>query len=65
MKHIVAAVLLGIASMSFGYTQEDINTANYLAEQGLIVDKSNHPNQYRLDDTISRAEVVGTALKLA
>ena len=56
--------VLSIPLWSLGYTIEDIHTADYLAERELIVDQSVNPVLYRLDNTITRAEVVGTALKL-
>ncbi len=45
------------------YSQNDIDTANFLAEKGIVTKQSN-PKNYRLDDYITRAELVGISLKL-
>jgi len=45
------------------YNSADVSNANFLAEKGLIVAQSTAAG-YRLDDTITRAEVVGIALKI-
>jgi len=45
------------------YTSTDVSNASFLAEKGLIVTQSTAAG-YRLDDTITRAEVVGIALKI-
>lgn len=47
----------------FAYTQTDADNANYLATKGIITTQSTTAG-YRLDDTITRAEVVGIALKI-
>lgn len=51
-------------SVVFAYTQTDVDNANFLAEKGLIVSYTNTPENYRLDDTITRAESMGIALKI-
>lgn len=50
-------------SSVFAYTQTDIANAQFLADKGIIVKQSTTAG-YRLDNTITRAEVVGIALKL-
>lgn len=45
------------------YSSTDVSNATFLADQGIIVKQSTDKN-YRLDDTITRAELVGIALKL-
>jgi len=45
------------------YTQTDVDNAHFLAEKGLIT-KQNSGDAYRLRDRITRAELVGIALKL-
>ncbi len=45
------------------YTQADISNAQFLADQWIIV-KQSTTTGYRLDSTITRAELVGIALKL-
>jgi hypothetical protein len=45
------------------YTQVDVDNANFLAEKGIIT-KQNSGDAYRLRDRITRAELVGIALKL-
>lgn len=46
------------------YTSEDIERANTLAKDNVIVNHSDNPEKYRLDDTISRQELISIALKL-
>ncbi len=50
-------------SEAYAYTQTDINNASFLADQGIIVKQSTTAG-YRLDSTITRAELVGIALKI-
>jgi hypothetical protein len=45
------------------YTQTDADNATYLSGKGIITSQSTTAG-YRLDDTITRAEVAGIALKL-
>jgi|GEM_PF-1129057 len=45
------------------YTSTDVSNANYLANQDIIV-KQSTTTGYRLDARITRAEAIGTALKL-
>lgn len=46
------------------YTSEDTAIANSLADANIIVDQRSTPDKYRLDDSISRQEVIGMTLKL-
>lgn len=46
------------------YTWADITTANSLANEGIIVERSTSA-EYRLDSTITRAEVLKIAFKIA
>ena len=55
-------ILTSIIS-AFGYSSNDISNAEFLAEQGIITSQP-ATKSYRLDDTITRAEVIGIALKL-
>lgn len=50
-------------SSVFAYTQTDISNAQFLADKWIIVKQSTTAG-YRLDSTITRAELVGIALKL-
>lgn len=45
------------------YTSSDASNATFLAEQGIIMSQSS-TKWYRLDDTITRAEAIGIALKI-
>lgn len=45
------------------YTQTDVDNTSYLAGKKIITTQSTTAG-YRLDDTITRAEVAGIALKL-
>lgn len=48
----------------FAYTSDDVTIANSLADADIIVPHKNNLDAYRLDETISRQEVIGMALKL-
>jgi|GEM_PF-2650337 len=45
-------------------TPADENNANILASQGIIVDQSSNPVNYRFGDKILRQEIVAIALKM-
>jgi hypothetical protein len=47
-----------------GYTTSDEGNANVLAGEHIIMNHSDAPIQYRLDDKIIRQEIVGIALKI-
>ena len=55
-------VVLSALTPAFAYTSTDVDNATFLANENLIV-KQSSSSGFRLDDTITRAEVVGTALK--
>ena len=58
-------ILSGVVCLSaFAYTSEDTAIANSLADANIIVDQRTNPAAYRLDDTITRQEVIGMTLKL-
>ena len=63
MKKLPLFCIVSFVFCTFAYEQVDIDNATFLAEQGIIVKQSNE-TKYRLDDTITRAEVVGIALKI-
>lgn len=46
------------------YTSADVAIANGLADANIIVDQRTNPDKYRLDESISRQEVIGMTLKL-
>jgi hypothetical protein len=63
MKKLLFFSLIVSSVFAFAYTQIDVDNANFLAEKGLIT-KQNSGDTYRLRDRITRAELVGIALKL-
>lgn len=63
MKKIFISSLIFTSIVAFAYTQVDVDNANYLANKNIITQQSTATG-YRLDDTITRAEVAGIALKL-
>lgn len=63
MKKLLLCSLLATRIFAFASTQTDVDNANYLAWQNIITKQSNAAG-YRLNDTITRAEVVGIALKI-
>ena len=60
MKPLLLSSL--IATSIFAFASTDVSNANILAGNRIITKQTNE-KLYRLDDTITRAEVVGTALK--
>lgn len=62
MKKFLSLITL-IPLLSCAYTSVDVSNANYLADEAIIV-KQSTAAKYRLDDKITRAEAIGTALKL-
>jgi hypothetical protein len=63
MKKLLLFSLVITSVLAFAYTQTDVDNATYLAGKGIITTQSTTAG-YRLDDTITRAEVAGIALKL-
>ncbi|MEI6711582.1 MAG: hypothetical protein WCK88_05340 [bacterium] len=59
----MSIVLFSVFSV-FAYDDTDINIANSLASEDIIVDQSQSPAQYNLDAKILRQEVIGIALKI-
>lgn len=55
--------LIFASTITFGYTQDDVSNATLLADKNIIVKQSKSAD-YRLDDTITRAEVSWIALKI-
>ena len=49
---------------TFGYSSDDMARANLIAQAGLIVSQEDN-GLYRLDDSMLRQELIGTALKLS
>lgn len=62
MKKLLLSSLVLTSIVAFAYTQTGVNNANFLADKG-IVTKQTDPKNYRLDDYITRAELVGISLK--
>jgi len=61
---LLSWITLSLNYICFGYTNTDINIANNLAINNIIIDQSSSPNNYNLDDKILRQEVIGIALKI-
>lgn len=69
MKKLLSFVLfLTMGSSSFAMSYESktpLEAANFLAANGIIQDQSGNPDQYRLDATITRKEVLKVVMKLS
>jgi len=63
MKKLLLSSLIVTSVFAFGYNETDVSNANFLSEKGIIT-KQNSGDAYRLRDRITRAELVGIALKL-
>lgn len=61
---VVSLIMVGFSAQTWAYTNTDIIYAQALAKNGIIVDHADDPALYRFDDSISRAELVGIALKI-
>ena len=48
----------------FAYDIQDVTNADALAKQGIIVNHTDNPDGYRLEQTITRAEALAVALTL-
>ena len=57
MKKLILSALIITSFVAFAYTQTDADNAGYLATKGIITTQSTTAG-YRLDDTITRAELV-------
>jgi len=57
MKKLLISSLITTSIVAFAYTQVDVDNANYLANKNIITQQS-AATAYRLDDTITRAELV-------
>ena len=57
MKKLLLSSLVATSIFAFAYTQVDVDNANYLANKNIITQQSTAAG-YRLDDTITRAELV-------
>lgn len=62
MKKLLLSSFALASIAVFAYTQTDVDNANFLAEKKIITQQSTAAG-YRLDNTITRAEAVGIALK--
>ena len=63
MKKILLSSLVLTSVFALAYTETDVKNADFLAEK-VIITKQNSGDAYRLRDRITRAELVGIALKL-
>jgi len=65
-KIIVSTFVVALAIFWVSaYSNSDIETANFLAEKWVIVDNSSNAANYRLDDTITRREMLKIMMKLS
>ncbi len=67
MKKILSFVLCTlyfVFGIAFGYSSDDMARANLIAQAGLIVSQEDN-GLYRLDDSMLRQELIGTALRLS
>ncbi len=62
MKKFLAWIAL-VPLISIAYTSSDLSNATFLVQKGIITQQSSDAG-YRLDDKITRAEVIGIALKI-
>ena len=67
LKKIIlsSAALCLVATGVFAYSNSDVETANFLANKWVIVDNSSDAGAYRLDDTITRREMLKIMMKIS
>lgn len=68
MKKVLWALALCsiiVPMSSFAYTEHNIQSANYLATQGVIVDNSGNIKAYNLDSNITRREMLKVMMNLS
>lgn len=63
MRYIVLFFSL-LTPLSYAASQLESTIAHTLASYGIIVDNEKNPENYRLTDTITRAETIGVALRV-
>lgn len=65
VRYLFTVFIISGLSIScvFGYSAQDVEHANALAQNKIIVDQSSNLSAYRFDDPISRQEVVGLTMK--
>jgi hypothetical protein len=62
---IIFSILLTLNSVSALSESEQINASNFLASKSYISDFSGSTNEYRINDNISRKEVMKVIINLA
>jgi hypothetical protein len=66
MKKILSLIVgCMIIVPSFSYTTLESSVADYLAQKNIIQDHRSEVSKYRLNDKISRQEVVALAMKIS
>lgn len=63
-KFLSLALVIIFFSNAIASTEEDLKIAQTLADNAIIVNQSQDPSTYRLDDSITRVELLGIALKI-
>lgn len=63
---ILSTIVFTSTFASDSYTlKSPLEAANFLAEKGIIADKTSNPSEYRLSDPIERKEVLKVVMKLS
>ncbi len=65
IKFLIWFFLLGCFSHSFSYDASDIESADFLAQKGIIENWASSHENYKLDDTITRREMLKVMLLLS
>lgn len=66
MKKFFAVLMACIIAIpTFSYTTLESSIADYLAQKNIIQDHRSEVSRYRLNDNISRQEVVALAMKIS
>lgn len=65
LASILSVSVLFAPFSSFAYLQDDLDWANFMAKSKYIVDYSQTPEKYRLDDSITRREMMKVVATIA
>ena len=63
MKKFLLSSIIIASGFAFAYTSIDVSNAEFLANRG-VINKQSDVKNYRLNDTISRAELIKIALTI-
>ena len=64
-KSIIIISLIALTSSIFAYSQQELDSANLLANKWIIVSRNSDPAAYNLDNNVLRQEIAAVAREIA